>query len=224
MLNHALHSLVRRSRLSPLKPLTSLLARPFSTFPTQYHKPIALTNLTPSKTSYHSNPRRYFSSTPNPPNPDPKKEDDSTKEKPSPSESKKPESTKEKKSEDSILDQITNTFKSLGEFFSFSDSKDNKSDGKKSGESQGQNFNNWFNENQNLATLGLVVLAGGLVLIVRTDSFHEFIGNFKPITYVELVELIEGSEVDRIRIKRITEGKDMHNKAYIMTRSGNVRV
>jgi hypothetical protein len=68
------------------------------------------------------------------------------------------------------------------------------------------------------------MLAGGLLLVIRTDSFHEFIGNFKPITYVELVELIEGSEVDRIRIKRITEGKDMHNKAYIMTRNGNVRV
>ena len=200
---------------------TALSKGPFPPFPTPGL----------SKNSSHYVRRQNFSTTPNPNPEDPKK---SKEEEISQEETKKPsetsedkateESSKEKKEEPSIFESISNSFKGIGEFFSFSDSKDNKDKGDSNKSSDTKGGDNWWNDNSNLATLGLVVLAGGVVLMVRTDSFHEFVGNYRPITYVELIALIEGSEVERIRVKRITEGKDMHNKAYVVTRSGSVRV
>jgi hypothetical protein len=144
---------VRKNRLSILKTQTTLLTRPYTTYSGLYNKPIPFTNLTLPKTSSHPNPRKYFSTTPNPSENDPKNPSNSTSEKPPSPDPKKPETPSQKNSEDSIFDQISNTFKGIGEFFSFSDpkdSKDSKSDSKNS--SGTQNANNWFNENQNLAT------------------------------------------------------------------------
>lgn len=36
--------------------------------------------------------------------------------------------------------------------------------------------------------------------------------------------MISSSEVERIRVKRISEGLDLHNKAYITLVNGSVRV
>jgi len=76
----------------------------------------------------------------------------------------------------------------------------------------------------NAKTLGIILLASGLILIIQTDSFHELIGNYQKITYSELREFIQGSSVERIRIKRIAEGNEMHNKAYVTMQGGSIKV
>ena len=154
---------------------------------------------------------RYFSEE----NKDPKKEDNKEKD------TKK----KEKVEDEPEVDEEKKEKSQWEEFTSFFGNKDKESSDKSKKEDNKGSFFSGGPELDNNVKLGMILLQGGLVfLVVQTDSAREFLGDYKKVTYSELRELIVTSEVERIRVKRISEGFDLHNKAYITLVGGSVRV